>query len=77
MKTQSRSLKTLCEDDPGHADYRRWLVEAFNDRGELNHMNGRTIDAEKDFHAAISHAEKLAVSADSSGWTIAARRPRS
>lgn len=52
-------LTGLCEKDPGHADYRRWLVEAFIDRGELNHMNGRTIDAEKDFHAAIGHADKL------------------
>ena len=54
-----KTLTTLCEDDQNQADYRRWLVEAFNERGELNHMNGRTIDAEKDFHAAISHAEKL------------------
>ena len=52
-------MTTLCENDPGQADYRRWLVEAFIDRGELNHMNGRTIDAEKDFHAAIGHADKL------------------
>ena len=54
-----QGLTTLCENDPGQADYRRWLVEAFIDRGELNHMNGRTIDAEKDFHAAIGHADKL------------------
>ena len=54
-----QGLTTLCENDPGQADYRRWLVEAFIDRGELNHMNGRTIDAENDFQAAISHADKL------------------
>ena len=52
-------LTTLCENDPGQADYRRWLVEVFTDRGELNHMNGRTIDAENDFRAAINHADKL------------------
>jgi len=54
-----QGLTTLCENDPGQADYRRWLVEAFTDRGELNHMNGRTIDAENDFHAAIGQADKL------------------
>ena len=52
-------LTSLCEDDPAQADYRGWLVEAFIDRGELNHMNGRTIDAEQDFRAAIGHADKL------------------
>ncbi len=54
-----QGLTTLCERDPGQADYRRWLVETFIDRGELNHMNGRTIDAENDFRAAIGHADKL------------------
>jgi serine/threonine-protein kinase len=54
-----QGLTTLCEIDPGKAEYRRWLVETFSDRGELNHMNGRTIDAENDFRAAITHAEKL------------------
>jgi serine/threonine-protein kinase len=52
-------LAALCRDDPGRADYRRWLVEALTDRGELYHMNGRTADAEGDFRAAIGHAEKL------------------
>jgi eukaryotic-like serine/threonine-protein kinase len=52
-------LTTLCKNDPGHEEYRRWLVETYIDRGELNHMNSRTIDAEKDFHAAIDHAGKL------------------
>jgi eukaryotic-like serine/threonine-protein kinase len=52
-------VTTLCENDPGQEDYRRWLVETFIDRGELNHMNGRTIDAENDFRAAIGHADKL------------------
>ncbi|HEX3450037.1 MAG TPA: protein kinase, partial [Isosphaeraceae bacterium] len=54
-----RELTNLCENDPGRVDYRRWLVEVFIDRGELNHMNGRTIDAENDFQAAISHADRL------------------
>ena len=54
-----QGFTTLCEIDPGKADYRRWLVESFTDRGELNHMYGRTIDAENDFHAAITHAAKL------------------
>jgi tetratricopeptide (TPR) repeat protein len=54
-----QELKKLCDGNPDHAEYRRWLVEVFIDRGELNHMNGRTIDAENDFHAAITHAEKL------------------
>ncbi len=54
-----QGLTTLCERDPGQPDYRRWLAEALNDRGELNHMNGRTIDAENDFRAAIAHANKL------------------
>jgi tetratricopeptide (TPR) repeat protein len=35
------------------------LVDAFTERGELNHMNGRTIDAEGDFRAAIGHLDKL------------------
>ena len=52
-------LTTLCNNEPRHADYRRWLMEVFSDRGELNHMYGRTIDAENDFHAAIGHADKL------------------
>jgi serine/threonine-protein kinase len=52
-------LTTLCENHPGRAEYRRWLVESYIDRGELNRMNGRTIDAEKDFHAAIDHADKF------------------
>jgi eukaryotic-like serine/threonine-protein kinase len=52
-------LTTLCKNDPGQADYRRWLVETYIDRGELNRMNGRTIDAENDLHAAIGHAHKL------------------
>ena len=54
-----QGFTTLCEIDPGKADYRRWLVETLTDRGELNHMYGRTIDAESDFHAAITHAAKL------------------
>ena len=54
-----RELTNLCKNDPSQADYRRWLVEFFIDRGELNHMNGRTIDAENDFQAAITHADKL------------------
>ena len=70
-----QGLTTLCENDPRQADYRRWLVEALNERGELNHMNGRTVDAEKDFRTAIRHAEKLP-SLPSSPWTTAARRPR-
>jgi tetratricopeptide (TPR) repeat protein len=52
-------LTNLCENSPGRIDYRRWLVEVFIDRGELNHMNGRTIDAENDFQAAITQAVKL------------------
>jgi eukaryotic-like serine/threonine-protein kinase len=54
-----RELTNLCENSPGRIDYRRWLVEVFIDRGELNHMNGRTIDAENDFQAAITNADKL------------------
>jgi serine/threonine-protein kinase len=52
-------LAALCRDDPGRAEYRRWLAEALTDRGELYHMNGRTADAEGDFRAAIGHAERL------------------
>ncbi len=52
-------LTTLCQTYPGQADYRRWLVEVFMERGELNHMYRRTIDAENDFRAAIGHADKL------------------
>jgi eukaryotic-like serine/threonine-protein kinase len=52
-------LTTLCKDDPRHADYRRWLMEVFSERGELNHMYGRTTDAENDFQAALGHADKL------------------
>jgi serine/threonine-protein kinase len=54
-----RELTNLCKNSPGRLDYRRWLVEVFIDRGELNHMNGRTIDAENDFQAAITQADKL------------------
>jgi eukaryotic-like serine/threonine-protein kinase len=49
----------LCNNDSGQAEYRRWLVESYVDRGELNRMNGRTIDAEMDYRAAIGHADKL------------------
>jgi eukaryotic-like serine/threonine-protein kinase len=52
-------LTSLCEDEPAQADYRRWLVEALVDRGELNHMSGRTIEAEEDFRAAIGQVDKL------------------
>src|SRR5262249_42166187 len=47
------------EEDPGRPEYRRWLADAFIDRGELNHMNGRTLDAENDMRSAIAHADKL------------------
>jgi tetratricopeptide (TPR) repeat protein len=52
-------LTSLCEDEPAQADYRGWLVETYVDRGELNHMSGRTIKAEADFRAAIGQADKL------------------
>jgi eukaryotic-like serine/threonine-protein kinase len=51
-------LTSLCKQAPDRADYRLWLTEAYTDRGELGHMNGRTSDAEGDFRAAISHADK-------------------
>ena len=49
----------LCQEDPGQADYRRWLVETLVDRGELYHMNDRSSDAENDFHAASDQASPL------------------
>ena len=52
-------LTTLCHEDPGQADYRRWLVETLVDRGELYHMNDRSSDAENDFHAASDQAGPL------------------
>jgi serine/threonine protein kinase len=52
-------LTSLCEGEPARADYRRWLVETYVDRGELDHMSGRTIEAEGDFRAAIGQADKL------------------
>jgi tetratricopeptide (TPR) repeat protein len=52
-------LTALRQKDPRHAECRRWLVETLIDRGELYHMNGRTIQAEHDFHAAINEADKL------------------
>jgi eukaryotic-like serine/threonine-protein kinase len=52
-------LTTLCGIDPGHAEYREWLVETYIDRGELNHIYGRTIDAENDFELAMLHADKI------------------
>ena len=59
-----KGLTTLCESGPASGqDYRRWLAEALNDRGELNHMNGRTIDAENDFRAAIARTSKLSCAA--------------
>ena len=54
-----KELTALCGDNPGQEGYRPWLVETLVDRGELNHMNGRTRAAEEDFWAAIDHAEKL------------------
>jgi serine/threonine-protein kinase len=54
-------LQMLSEAEPRHPDYHRWLVESFTDRGELFHMNGRTADAERDFQAAISQADKIPV----------------
>ena len=52
-------LTALRASHPARADYRRWLVETFTDRGELSHMNSKTRDAEKDFLTAIDHAEQL------------------
>jgi tetratricopeptide (TPR) repeat protein/tRNA A-37 threonylcarbamoyl transferase component Bud32 len=52
-------LTILSQNGPGTTEYSRWLVETFSDLGELNHMNGHTIDAENNFHAAIGHADKL------------------
>jgi serine/threonine-protein kinase len=63
-----RELTALCGTYPGHEGYRRWLVEAFTDRGELNHMNGRTIDAESDFHAAIGAADKMPSAPNSANY---------
>jgi serine/threonine protein kinase len=54
-------MTSLCEDEPAQANYRRWLVETYVDRGELNHMSGRTSEAEADFRAAIGQANKLRV----------------
>ena len=54
-------LTSLCEAEPARADYRGWLVETYVDRGELNHMSGRTLEAEVDFRAAIGQADKLGV----------------
>ena len=54
-------LTSLCEEEPARADYRGWLVETYVDRGELNHMSGRTLEAEADFRAAIGQADKLGV----------------
>ena len=71
-----RGLTTLCENDPGQADYRRWLVEACNERGELNHMNGRTIEAETDFPRQ-SVMPRSCRPCRSLPWITAARRPRS
>jgi serine/threonine protein kinase len=50
---------SLCGEDPGHPEYRLWLADTLINRGELNHMNGRTLDAEKDLRAAIEHADQL------------------
>jgi hypothetical protein len=52
-------LMGLCEEDPGNPEYRRMLASALVDRGELYHMNGRTLDAESDLRAAIGRAESL------------------
>ena len=54
-----QELTSLCNNDPSKTDYRRWLVEVFTDRGELSHMFSRTLDAEHDFHEAITQADKL------------------
>jgi hypothetical protein len=43
---------------PEREDYLRWLVETLIDRGELNHMSNRTIDAERDFQRAIDRLEQ-------------------
>jgi tetratricopeptide (TPR) repeat protein len=52
-------LTALCEQDAGHSEYRRVLTGVLTDRGELNHMNGRALEAENDLRAAIDQADKL------------------
>jgi eukaryotic-like serine/threonine-protein kinase len=51
-------LTGLCKEAPEQADYRLWLTEAHTDRGELSHMCSSTIDAERDFRAAIGQADR-------------------
>jgi tetratricopeptide (TPR) repeat protein len=54
-------LSTLSDADRGNADYHRWLIETITDRAELYHMTFRTVDAERDYQAAISQADKIPV----------------
>ena len=37
--------------------YKRWLTEAYKDRGALFLMNGKSREAERDSQMAILHAE--------------------
>jgi tetratricopeptide (TPR) repeat protein len=54
-----KELSDLAERDPESADYARWLVETLIDRGEVNHMSSRTIDADHDFQKAIDRLDQL------------------
>ena len=58
------------QEFPQVPEYRRWLVEAHMDRGELNRMYGKTADAEQDLHAAIADAAGLLSQGD---WALYSR----
>ena len=50
-------LTKLSDEDPTSTVYKRWLTEAYKDRGALFLMNGKSREAERDSQMAILHAE--------------------
>ena len=52
-------LTALCAAEPGRLEYRRWLAQAFLERGELHHMYGKIRRAEELFTSAIAQSETL------------------
>ena len=52
-------ITKLCKDQPVDATYRRWLVEAYLDRGALIQLYGPTGESERDIRLAITLADQL------------------
>jgi len=60
LESYDRSIDILTKlsvEDPASTEYKRWLTEAYKDRGSLYLMNGKSRDAERDCQEAITQAE--------------------